>query len=68
MSKTAKTIGLHGFWRQRYWLATKLIMLGMRVMPESRYRSELNAALWILNLKMQATVVAKRQEISDETS
>ena len=47
---------LHGFWRPRYWLGTKLLMLGMRVLPASRYRSDLNAALWTVGLKVQATI------------
>jgi hypothetical protein len=48
-----------GWWRPRYWLACKLIYAWMRVMPASRYRSELNAALWTLGIKVQAHYAAR---------
>lgn len=41
-------------WRPRYWVARKLIYAGMRIMPECRYRRELNASLWTLGLRVQA--------------
>lgn len=42
----------------RHWLAGKLIMLGIWVMPRCRYRTELLIAMWTLNLKVQAHCAA----------
>lgn len=42
----------------RYRLATWSIRLGLWVMPESRYKRELNKALWVLALHVQAHCAA----------
>jgi hypothetical protein len=58
------------FWRLRYWLACKLLSTGMVIMPPCRYKTELNAALWVIGLRVQATVAAARaaphEMIADE--
>lgn len=60
MSKELHQTTLKGAWRLRYWLARMLINAGRAVMPDCRYKRELNAALWTLGLKVQATVAANR--------
>ena len=52
-------------WRLRYQIARALIHAGLRVMPPSRYRRELNAALWTLGLRVQATVAAHQHAEMD---
>lgn len=54
MSDAEKTTLDGWLWRPRYWVARKLIYAGMRIMPECRYRRELNASLWTLGLRVQA--------------
>lgn len=47
------------FW-VRVQAARALIWTGLRVMPPCRYRTELNAALWVLAIRVYSEVAADR--------
>ena len=44
------------FWWPRYQLARGCIHFGLAIMPNSRYKHELLAALWALRWKVEAEV------------
>lgn len=51
-SDAPTTLGL--LWHARYWLFRALHSAALRSLPPGRYKSELNAALWTLGLRVQA--------------
>lgn len=50
------------FWRLRYWLFRVLMNTAMWVLPQSRYKRELNQLLWTLGLRVQAHWAALQAE------
>lgn len=48
----------------RHSLARWMIHTALKVMPEGRYRAELSASLWTLNMRVMATLAAHNEKMN----